>query len=139
MQSRLDAHETPSSASAFPRTGTRSSDQDEPFHRSASGSGLEFLPYDTPTATHVLVEGHDTDDSHPDQTGEPGVGVCSGDHVEPFQRSTKGTGSFVTERSSKPTATQSCLDAHDTAFSPVWFTWAGRGTRCTDQPAAAAG
>ena len=119
MQSVLDAHDTPSSASASPSRETRSTDQDDPSHRSTSGLGLESALYASPTATHTLVEGHDTDDSHPDQPGALRVGVGSVDQVEPFQCSTSGTGSLVTDRSWKPTATQSRIDAHDTPFSPV--------------------
>ena len=139
MQSVLDAHDTPSRASASPSREMRSTDQDDPSHRSTSGLGLDSALYASPTATQALVDGHDTDDSHPDQPGAPGVGVGSVDQFEPLQCSTSGTGSFVTDRSWNPTATQSRVDAHDTAFSPVSCECAGVGTGWIDQPAAAAG
>ena len=116
----------------------RSIDQDDPSHRSANGPELEFSLYDRPTATHALLEAHDTAESHPDQPAVVDIGVCWVDHVEPFQRSTNGTGSFVAGTSRQPTATQARVDVHDTPLSSVSPEFGGLGTGSIDQPAAAA-
>lgn len=85
--------------------------------------------YERPTATHALLEAHDTAESHPDHPRTVGVGVRSVAHVDPFQCSINGTGSSVTGKSRNPTATQSLVDIHDTPLSSVSLECAGFGIR----------
>ncbi|HEY1520951.1 MAG TPA: hypothetical protein VGF91_31290 [Solirubrobacteraceae bacterium] len=87
---------------------------------------------------HALLEAHDTAESQPDQPAVVDIGVCSVDQIEPFQRSTSGSGSLVAGTSRQPTATQSRVDVHDTPLSSVSPEFGGFGTGWIDQPAAAA-
>lgn len=88
---------------------------------------------------HARLEVQDTADRPPPQPGARGIGVGSIDQVEPFQCSTSGTGSSVSDGTDHPTATQPVRDVHDTPSSPASSECAGVGTAWDFQLFAAAG
>ena len=111
----------------------------EPFdNTSISASVSERNP---PTATHEVVETHETLERDADWLRRPrGRGRRCDRHVDPDRTTTMGC-SVRAAPGSYPTATHDVADGHDSPCTTGWASplsteWAGSGRRADAQPAA---
>src|SRR5262249_21287105 len=88
-----DVHETPSNSFPSARGGieTCSIVQSRPFQRSARGNPTRGGASKLPTATHTLLDTHETALSCT-PSAPVGTGKGCRDHARPFQRSANGAG-----------------------------------------------
>jgi hypothetical protein len=109
MQALSEAHDTASSESRPLTRGVRCTDHIDPFQ--CSISAVFTNPARWPTAVHDRAELHDTSFNQASLTpGSCGVGWI--DHLDPFQRSTRGMPPCGVDRD--PTAMHAVRDVHDT-------------------------